>query len=457
VLSIEMLDSRSTRSSRMIYPMLTLCAAAVTMAQELEETCLGWLAEDASAGARGAALAGIKQRAAEEAADSERYDGRGGQPRVEKLVVLGGGPAGLAAAIYAARAGLQPLVVAPIGGGQLLGKGVEVENYPGLLDETGPGVVQLMRRQARAFETVFLGQMVQSVDLSARPFTVTAVDATVVRAEALVVATGADSKWLGVPGEQRYRGGGVSSCATCDGYLFRDQPTVVIGGGDTAMEEALVLARTASSVTVLHRRDAFRASVAMQRRVLGHPKIEVVWNATVASFEGGREWSADQEADVDRLAHVFAEVRGPDEAAAVRRDFACRAAFVAIGHHPNTELFRGQLAMAPSGYLTVDARSTRTSVPGVFAAGDVADDVYRQAITSAGSGAAAALDAERWLSEHAPPPPPLPPPPLEQAKDKAGGPKRHKDCASCVGAGFGWSAIKQKCGGFANTECDRDL
>jgi len=323
---------------------------------------------------------------------------------VERVVILGGGPAGLAAAIYAARAGLKPVVVAPPFGGQLMGKGVDVENYPGLLEQTGPGVVMLMQKQAASFGTLFLEQSVVKVELAPSgggPF-VLHTNHSVVKCHALVVATGADSKWLGVPGEWAFRGGGVSTCATCDGFLFRDKPVVVVGGGDTAMEDALVLARTSSTVTVVARSGSFRASKAMAARVLAHPKITVLWHAQVVRFEGRA--TAGTEGDDDyvhpALRRVVVAMSPPGQGAS-ETTLEVAAAFVAIGHSPNTQLFAGQLATTAghAGYLAVAAGSTATSVPGVFAAGDVADHVYRQAITSAGSGAMAALDAERYLSE----------------------------------------------------------
>ena len=358
----------------------------------------------------------------------------------ERVAVLGAGPAGLAAALYAARAGLRPVVLAPPMGGQLQGKGVTVENYPAVLGDTGPGIVALMATQAAEAGASFEPRLVTAVDLShGSPFTVH-VNETSFKAHSIIVATGAETRWLGVEGEQRYRGGGVSSCATCDGFLFRDQDVVVVGGGDTAMEDALVLARTSKSVTVVHRRDEFRASKILADRVKAHQKITIRWNATVARFSGKRVQisgndaaadsgaDADADADADAGADAGAEAgdgdSGGDDAAAASSSgeaqfldklthvhlvdrsgegepepFPCGAAFVAIGHDPSTSLFAGQLEMDGNGYLETRGKTTHTSVPGVFAAGDVADHVYRQAVTSAGTGAMAALDAERWLSE----------------------------------------------------------
>mmetsp|Transcript_51771 Transcript_51771/g.70604 ORF Transcript_51771/g.70604 Transcript_51771/m.70604 type:complete len:458 (-) Transcript_51771:281-1654(-) len=305
----------------------------------------------------------------------------------ERVTVIGSGPAGLSAAIYAARAGLRPVVVAPAFGGQLMGKGVDVENYPGLLMQTGPGVVMLMKEQAASFGTVFEEQLVTSVDLSTSPYTVHT-NRSKIQTHSIIVATGADSRWLWVTGEQALRGGGVSACATCDGFLFRDQHVFVVGGGDTAMEDALVLARTSSKVTVVHRRDSFRASAVLATRVLNHEKITVMWNSTVVEFIG------NEDEEHPRLTHVVVKNLNTGES----QEVAAAAAFVAIGHEPNTLLFKGNLNMTSSGYLDTYHHSTATSAEGVFAAGDVADHVYRQAITSAGSGAMASLDAERWLS-----------------------------------------------------------
>ena len=319
---------------------------------------------------------------------------------VEDLVVVGGGPAGLAAAIYAARAGLKPLIVAPAFGGQLLGKGVDVENYPGVVGTvaTGRGIVELMRQQAVAFETRMLNDAVigLSAGSGSEPFTLTLNGTKAdgsenaprpLQARAVVVATGADSRWLNVKGEHDYRGRGVSSCATCDGFLFRDQEVVVVGGGDTAMEDALVLARTSTAVTIIHRRDSFRASKVLADRAQAHPKIKVVWNAVVEEFVGSAE----------QLSHVVVKSTVDGSVSQV----PAGAAFVAIGHIPNTHFVQDLVERDDQGYISrAEAHSSKTAVPGLFAAGDAADKVYRQAVTSAGSGAMAALDAERWLSEH---------------------------------------------------------
>ncbi|EKX43982.1 hypothetical protein GUITHDRAFT_72625 [Guillardia theta CCMP2712] len=329
------------------------------------------------------------------------YD-RKNRSDVENVVIIGSGPAGLSAAIYASRAGLKPVLVAPPMGGQLQGKGVGVENYPGVNDTTGPNLVHGMQEQAAHFGTVFLQELVVSVDLSSRPFRVRT-NETEVKANAMIMATGADSRWLGVPGEYEHRGGGVSSCATCDGFLFADQDVVVIGGGDTAMEDALVLARTSKTVTVIHRRDKFRASKVLAERVLSHEKIKVVWDTEVIEFIGKRVrksiLSKVKKWEVEASRLTSEQIKMKNKKTGEESLFPCTAAFVAIGHDPNTKFVQGQVDMDSNGYIKVVAGSTRTSVEGLFAAGDVADHVYRQAVTSAGTGAMAALDAERWLSE----------------------------------------------------------
>lgn len=310
-----------------------------------------------------------------------------GQLRAEKVVIIGAGPAGLSAAIYAARAGLKPVLIAPDMGGQLMTT-KEVENYPALVDGTGPALVDLMRVQAESFDTQFEATTVMSVDLSKQPFTLTTNQTknNIITTHTLIIATGADARWLGVPGEATYRAKGISSCATCDGFLFKDKKVIVVGGGDTAMEEALFLARICSEVTVVHRRDTFRASYILQQRVLNHKKIKIVWNHQVKEFKG----------DAEKVTHAVLEHVETKETT----DHELDAVFVAIGHTPNTELFKEDINMDAHGYILTKDKSTTTSVEGVFAAGDVADSVYRQAVTSAGSGAMASLDAERWLNEH---------------------------------------------------------
>lgn len=298
----------------------------------------------------------------------------------ESVIIIGGGPAGLTAAIYAARASLEPTMVEGFAAGGQLMTTTDVENYPGFPEGVqGPELMQMFRDQAARFGAEILTADATKVDLSRRPFRVWTSDREL-SAHALIISTGASARWLGIESETRLRGFGVSSCATCDGFFFKDKPMVVVGGGDTAMEEALFLARMSSGVTVVHRRDEFRASPIMAERVLEHPNITVRWNAVVDSVIGDQAVEAVRVADTHTGDH---------------EDIPAAAMFVAIGHTPNTELFAGQLAMDETGYITTDG--TRTSVDGVFACGDVQDNVYRQAITAAGSGCQAAIDAERWL------------------------------------------------------------
>jgi len=324
----------------------------------------------------------------------------------ERVTIIGGGPAGMSAAIYAARAGLTPVVVAPPMGGQLQGKGVDVENYPGLADVTGPQVVSAMREQAATFGAVFECEEVLSIDVSSRPFKVHT-NSTEIITHSIIVATGAESNWLDIPGEYEMRGGGVSSCAICDGAAFYGKDVVVVGGGDSAMEEALVLARTSKTVTIIHRRDAFRASKILAQRVIEHPSIHVKWNTVVKKIVGenvlveveGEEESDSVDLDNEQMFVTGALLSNTETGEDERID--CAAVFVAIGHTPTTSFLEEIVDFDEehAGYLQTIGRSTKTSTPGIFAAGDVSDAVYRQAVTSAGSGAAAALDAERWLSE----------------------------------------------------------
>lgn len=328
----------------------------------------------------------------------------------ERVVIVGGGPAGMSAAIYAARAGLKPVVIAPPMGGQLQGKGVDVENYPGLFNVTGPAVISAMRTQAIEFGAVFEGEAVLSIDASTRPFKVNT-NSSSVETHTVIVATGAESNWLNIPGEYEMRGGGVSSCATCDGAAFYGKDVLVVGGGDTAMEDALVLARTSKSVTVIHRRDEFRASKVLAQRVMDHPSISIAWNTIVEEIigedevietEDGGENSGDEDSvDLDNVQKIVTSATLKNVETREITKIACNAVFVAIGHTPTTSFLKDIVEFDPehAGYIKTKLPSTHTSVPGIFAAGDVSDAIYRQAITSAGSGAAAALDAERYLSE----------------------------------------------------------
>lgn len=315
------------------------------------------------------------------------------EPQLWKLLIIGSGPAGLTAAIYAARANLAPLCVEGFNAGGLIPGGQlmftsDVENYPGFVDPVhGQELMARFRAQAERQGTTFITSDVQRVDFSERPFKVwVGEDENILhRAETVVIATGARANWLGLPNEERLKNKGVSACAVCDGALFRKEDVIVVGGGDTAMEEATYLSGLCKSVTLIHRRDEFRASKTMQERVLRNPKISILFNHVVTDV---------LDVEADRVTGVQVE----DIKTGDRRVVEAGALFVAIGHTPLTELFRGQLAIHPNGYLKVEAFSTRTSVPGVFAAGDVADWTYRQAVTAAGTGCMAALDAERFLA-----------------------------------------------------------
>jgi len=298
----------------------------------------------------------------------------------EKILIIGSGPAGLTAAIYAARADLEPVMIEGFARGGQLMITTDVENYPGFPDGImGPDLMEQFRKQAERFGTRLIGADVTKVDFTQRPFTVWSGEDEY-QAETIVISTGASARWLGIPGEEKLLGYGVSACATCDGFFFRDKEIAVVGGGDSAMEEALFLTKFASKVTIVHRRDEFRASKIMAQRALDHEKIEVVWDSVVEEVLGDTS-----------VTGVTVRNRNTDEVSELKVD----GLFVAIGHDPNTKIFEGQLELDEEGYIIADG--TRTSVEGVFAGGDVVDKVYRQAITAAGMGCAAALDAERWL------------------------------------------------------------
>ena len=303
---------------------------------------------------------------------------------VSPVAILGSGPAGLTAALYCARAELRPMVISGIPpGGQLLIT-TEVENYPGFPEGIqGPELIDRMRRQAERFGASFVDDNVTRVDFGHRPFSLVTGTHGTLRSEAVIVATGATARWLGLPSEQRLQGHGVSACATCDGFFFKGKELAVVGGGDSAMEEALFLTNFATRVTIIHRRDQLRASPIMQARVRSHPKISLLLDAEVMEVLGQ-----------DRVEGL----RVRDRHTRQSRDLPVGGLFVAIGHDPSTELFRGVLDLDADGYVRVHD-TTRTSVEGIFAAGDVHDRRYRQAISAAGSGCMAAIDAERWLAE----------------------------------------------------------
>ena len=309
-------------------------------------------------------------------------------PRTTRCLIIGSGPAGYTAAVYAARALLKPVLIQGIQPGGQLTITTDVENYPGFAEVIqGPWLMEQMQAQAEHVGTEIINDIVLKADLSQRPFRLECDSGEVWLAETLIIATGAQAKWLGLESEQKFQGFGVSACVTCDGFFYRGKEVVVVGGGNTAVEEALFLTNFASKVTVVHRRDEFRAERILQERLFAHPKIEVIWDNAIHQVLGG----------TDPMGVTGVELKNVKDGST--RTIACDGVFIAIGHAPASELFKGQLEMDASGYLKVVAGSASTAIKGVFAAGDVTDDVYRQAVTAAGMGCMAALEAARLLAE----------------------------------------------------------
>jgi thioredoxin reductase (NADPH) len=305
-----------------------------------------------------------------------------------RVAILGSGPAGLTAAIYAARAGLSPIIIQGIQPGGQLTITTDVENYPGFRDVIqGPWLMEEMQAQAEHVGTKVIWDHVTSVDLSRRPFRLTGDGGAIYFADALVIATGAQAKYLNLPSEEHMKGRGVSACATCDGFFYRGKKVAVIGGGNTAVEEALYMTNHSHDVTLIHRRNSLRAEKILQDRLFANPAIKVIWDTEVVEFVAGR--MPEALVGLDLKNRLTGEVSRLD----------VEGAFVAIGHSPATELFKGQLEFDSDGYLKVQSGTTRTSIPGVFACGDVMDKIYRQAVTAAGTGCMAALDAEKYLAE----------------------------------------------------------
>ncbi len=311
-----------------------------------------------------------------------------------KLVIIGSGPAGYTAAIYAARAMLEPVLIQGIQPGGQLTITTDVENYPGFADVIqGPWLMEQMEKQAAHVGTKIITDMVTELDLKQRPFRLVCDSGDVYLADTVILATGAQARWLGLPSEEAFKGFGVSACATCDGFFYRNKEVVVVGGGNTAVEEALFLTNFASTVTIVHRRDHFRAERILQDRLFNHPKIKVIWDSAVDEICGTQNLSQGS----GKVTHV----RLKNTKTGALTDVPADGVFIAIGHAPATDLVQGQIKLKPSGYVEVAPNSTATNVPGVFAAGDVADEVWRQAVTAAGLGCMAALEAERFLAARA--------------------------------------------------------
>ncbi|UXN06017.1 thioredoxin-disulfide reductase [Bartonella sp. HY761] len=310
------------------------------------------------------------------------------------VLIIGSGPAGYTAAIYAARAMLKPIMITGLQQGGQLTITSDVENYPGFADPIqGPWLMEQMAKQATHVGAEIIFDLVSNIDLSSRPFKATTDSGNVIFSDAVIIATGAQARWLGLPSEQKFMGGGVSACATCDGFFYRGKDVVVIGGGNTAVEEALYLSHIAQKVTIIHRRDSFRAEKIMQDRLIARENVEVIWNHTVEEIVGTQSQGS--------LGATVNGVRIRNVATGKEQSLSTDGVFVAIGHAPAVALFEGQLQQKDGGYLWTKPDSTATNVPGVFAAGDVADDVYRQAVTAAGRGCMAALEAERFLDQNA--------------------------------------------------------
>jgi thioredoxin reductase (NADPH) len=307
-----------------------------------------------------------------------------------KLIILGSGPAGYTAAIYAARAMLEPMLISGYQPGGQLMITTDVENYPGFADVIqGPWLMEQMQKQAEHVGTKMVSDHIGKVELGTQPFRLFGDSGDVYTCDALIICTGAQARWLGIPSEEVYKGFGVSACATCDGFFFRNKEVVVVGGGNTAVEEALYLANLASKVTVVHRRDGFRAERILQDRLFAHPKVEVVWDSVVDEILGQQQPPG------------VTSVRLKNVKTGATSELKTDGVFVAIGHKPATEIFAGQVGMRSSGYIDTDPGRTATNIPGVFAAGDVTDETYRQAVTAAGMGCMAALEAEKYLAGHA--------------------------------------------------------
>lgn len=310
--------------------------------------------------------------------------------RHSKVIIVGSGPAGYTAAIYAARAMLRPVMISGFEPGGQLMITTDVENYPGFAEAIqGPWLMEQMRMQAEHVGAEMVTDQVTAVDLGKRPFTLTCDSGTIWTCDALIVATGAKAKWLETPSEQKFKGFGVSACATCDGFFYRNKDVAVVGGGNSAVEEALYLANLANHVTLIHRRDSLRSERILQDRLFAHPKVSILWDTEILEILG-----SENPLSVERL-------RLRNVKTGMETELATHGVFVAIGHKPASEIFAGQLATKPNGYLLVEPGTTRTNIEGVFAAGDVADEIYRQAVTAAGMGCMAALEAERWLHANA--------------------------------------------------------